>query len=69
MPLQKRSLSLAGHRTSLSLETEFWQVLERAARDRGQSMAGLIGQIDEERGSEPLASASRVWALVYAQKG
>lgn len=63
MPLIKRSLSLSGHRTSLSLEQEFWTVLERAARDDGVSLARLIGEIDDGRGIEPLASSVRVWVL------
>lgn len=69
MPLLKRSLSLAGHRTSLSLEPEFWTVLDKAAAQRDQSLASLIAEIDEARGSEPLASATRVWVLLYTQEG
>lgn len=68
MPLLKRSVSLAGHRTSLSLEAEFWAVIDTAIRADGMSLAGLIAQIDEARGLEPLASSMRVWALKRAQK-
>ncbi|WP_339749067.1 ribbon-helix-helix domain-containing protein [uncultured Maricaulis sp.] len=67
MPLLKRSVSLAGHRTSLSLEAEFWAVIDAAIRADGVSLAGLIAQIDEARGLEPLASSMRVWALKRAQ--
>tara|TARA_R110002124_G_scaffold92810_1_gene235708 strand:- start:4333 stop:4626 length:294 start_codon:yes stop_codon:yes gene_type:complete len=67
MPLIKRSVSLAGHRTSLSLEPEFWAVIDTAIRADGLSLAGLIAQIDEARGLEPLASSMRVWALKRAQ--
>lgn len=67
MPLLKRSVSLAGHRTSLSLEPEFWAVIDTAIRAEGLSLAGLIAQIDEARGLEPLASSMRVWALARAQ--
>tara|TARA_R110002072_G_scaffold30554_9_gene95359 strand:+ start:522 stop:740 length:219 start_codon:yes stop_codon:yes gene_type:complete len=67
MPLLKRSVSLAGHRTSLSLEPEFWTVIDAAIRADGVSLAGLIAQIDEARGLEPLASSMRVWALKRAQ--
>ncbi|WP_417469894.1 ribbon-helix-helix domain-containing protein [Maricaulis sp.] len=67
MPLIKRSVSLAGHRTSLSLEPEFWAVIDAAIRAEGLSLAGLIAQIDEARGLEPLASSMRVWALRRAQ--
>ncbi|WP_417485894.1 ribbon-helix-helix domain-containing protein [Maricaulis sp.] len=60
MPLLKRSLSLAGHRTSISLEPDFWTELDRMARDRGQSLASLIGEIDAARADEPLASSVRI---------
>jgi len=63
MPLLKRSLSLAGHRTSLSLEPEFWDAVEQAAAEEEHSLAGLIGEIDSARGDEPLASSVRVWVL------
>jgi len=63
MPLLKRSLSLAGHRTSLSLEPEFWEAVEQAAAEDDRSLAGLIGEIDAARGEEPLASSVRVWVL------
>ena len=63
MPLIKRSISLSGHRTSLSLESEFWDVLETIAAERDQSLASLIGEIDVSRGVEPLASSARVWVL------
>lgn len=65
-PLRKRSLQLAGHRTSIALEPEFWAVLEAMAAEGGQSLAGLVLRIDAERGDRPLASACRVAALGYA---
>ncbi len=68
MPLVKRSLSLAGHRTSVSLEPEFWAVIERAAAEDGDSLAGLVGRIDIERGDEPLASSLRVFVLKRLQE-
>jgi predicted DNA-binding ribbon-helix-helix protein len=61
--LQKRSMSLDGHRTSVALEPEFWTVLEVEAARQNTSIAGLVARIDEERGARPLASALRVWAL------
>lgn len=64
--LRKRSLQLAGHRTSIALEPEFWTVLETMARARGGSLAALVLRIDAERGERPLASACRVAALTYA---
>jgi predicted DNA-binding ribbon-helix-helix protein len=65
--LRKRSVSLAGHATSLALEPEFWAVLERLAAARCQSLAGLIGVIDAGRGERSLASACRVAALGFAE--
>ncbi|MBL6457318.1 ribbon-helix-helix domain-containing protein [Belnapia sp. T6] len=63
--LRKRSFQLAGHRTSVALEAEFWVVLEAAAARRGQSLAGLVTEIDTARAgtARPLASALRVFAL------
>jgi predicted DNA-binding ribbon-helix-helix protein len=65
--LQKRSMRIAGHRTSLALEQEFWSALERIARARSLTLPVLIASIDERRGkSSPdasLASAVRVFVL------
>jgi predicted DNA-binding ribbon-helix-helix protein len=59
----KRSVSIAGHRTSLSLEPEFWDALQRAAMAESTSLAGLIAGIDAKRGQRNLSSAVRVWLL------
>ncbi len=59
----KRSVSIAGHRTSLSLEPEFWDALQRAALEKSTSLAGLIAGIDAMRGQRNLSSAVRVWLL------
>jgi predicted DNA-binding ribbon-helix-helix protein len=65
--LQKRSMRIAGHRTSLALEHEFWSALERIARSRSQTLPVLIASIDERRGraspDASLASAVRVFVL------
>ena len=61
--LRKRSVSLAGHSTSLALEPEFWAALEAAAARESSSLAALIARIDAGRGERPLASACRVYAL------
>lgn len=65
--LEKRSLSISGHRTSLALEPEFWAVLDAAARQRKLAFAALIREIDEARAAtdpdQPLSSACRVYAL------
>lgn len=64
--LKKRSVSLAGHATSVALEPEFWAVLDRVAAARGLSQAGLLSWIDQTRGRRPLASACRLLALEQA---
>jgi predicted DNA-binding ribbon-helix-helix protein len=66
--LQKRSVSLTGHATSLALEPEFWAVLDKAAAEDGVSTAALIVRIDAGRGERPLASACRVFALSRASR-
>ena len=64
--LQKRSVSLRGHRTSVALEPEFWAALEREAARRSTSLAAILVELDEGRGSRPLASACRVATLAWA---
>ena len=59
----KRSLSIAGHRTSLSLEPEFWEALQKAALKRRTTPAALVAEIDQTRGERNLSSAVRVWLL------
>jgi predicted DNA-binding ribbon-helix-helix protein len=62
--LIKRSFSIAGHRTSVALEPEFWNALERCARRRREALAALVIAVDAERApTRPLASALRVRAL------
>ncbi len=60
----KHSLSLRGHRTSVSLEDEFWQAFREIAAERGQPINALAAEIDEARGVDMgLASAIRVFVL------
>lgn len=59
----KRSVTIAGHRTSLSLEPEFWEALNTLADVRNMSLAGLVAAIDEQRGRSNLSSALRVAVL------
>lgn len=65
--LQKRSMRIAGHRTSLALEREFWAALEQIARARGMSLPALIAAVDDARAKTApdasLASAVRVFVL------
>ncbi|MGD2133177.1 MAG: ribbon-helix-helix domain-containing protein [Maricaulaceae bacterium] len=69
--LIKRSLAIAGHKTSLALEREFWTALDREAAHSSKSVARLVADIDAERiRSTPqrsLASAVRVWLLGRAR--
>jgi predicted DNA-binding ribbon-helix-helix protein len=66
--LIKRSFSLAGHRTSVALEPEFWDVLERLAQSKPQTLSALVAQTDAAREpGRPLASALRVLALGAAR--
>ena len=57
--MKKRSVSIRGHRTSLSLEDVFWDELAQIAKERGQSVAGLITEIDRTR-ETGLSSAVRL---------
>jgi predicted DNA-binding ribbon-helix-helix protein len=60
----KHSVTLKGHRTSVSLEAEFWEVFQKLARDRGQSLNDLAAEVDASRaGDLGLASAIRVFVL------
>ena len=59
----KRSVSIAGHRTSVSLEEPFWEVLREIADQNALSVQALIGRIDAERGEQNLSSAIRVFVL------
>lgn len=64
---EKRSFSIQGHRTSISLESAFWIALKDAAVEDGVTLAGLIKTIDKERGDAGLSSAVRVWLLKRLQ--
>jgi len=57
----KRSLVVAGHRTSVSLEDAFWRALKAIARGRAQSINALVAEIDAGRGRANLSSAIRVF--------
>jgi predicted DNA-binding ribbon-helix-helix protein len=65
--VRKRSVRIAGHRTSVSLEDAFWQELTRIAHARGQSINALIAAIDAGRGGN-LSSAVRVFILNEVRK-
>ena len=62
--IRKHSVTLRGHRTSFSLEDEFWLEAVAIARERDISIAALLSEIDEGRGAESnLSSAIRVHVL------
>jgi predicted DNA-binding ribbon-helix-helix protein len=63
--MEKRSFSIAGHRTSIALEPEFWSGLEAIAAERALSLAGLIREIDERRETTNLSSAVRLAVLAW----
>lgn len=67
--MEKRSFSIAGHRTSIALEPEFWVGLDAMARQRGLSLAGLIREIDETRTVTNLSSAVRLAVLAWYRDG
>lgn len=61
----KRSFTIAGHRTSISLESEFWDALKAAALAEHVSIAKLIARVDQSRGGSGLSSAVRIWVLKH----
>jgi predicted DNA-binding ribbon-helix-helix protein len=65
--MEKRSLSIAGHRTSIALEPEFWAALDAMALEAGQPLAALIRTIDTTRTTPNLSSATRLAVLAWYQ--
>ena len=64
----KRSFSLQGHRTSISLEAPFWDALKDAAAREKISLAVLVARIDAERKGSGLSGAVRIWILDYYRR-
>lgn len=64
-PPVKRSVEIAGHKTSISLEPLFWDLLKQASADSGMPLNALIAQIDADRiqadTAPGLAGAVRIW--------
>lgn len=67
--VRKRSVNIAGHRTSVSLEASFWDALKELAGAEGRSVQALIAAIDAGRGGQNLSSAVRVFVLDRARAG
>ena len=62
--IQKRSVIVSGHATSISIETEFWDILKDIAAHKGVSINYLLSEIDVGR-TNNLSSAARVYVLRY----
>ena len=61
----KRSVTIAGHSTSVSLESEFWDALKEIARRSDRSVADILREIDASRDDVGLSTAARIYALTY----
>lgn len=67
--MKKISVSLSGHQTSVSLEPEFFDVLQKLAIQQNKSVASIIKSIDESRNPDSnLSSETRVWILKQTLK-
>jgi predicted DNA-binding ribbon-helix-helix protein len=65
----KRSVTIAGHRTSISLEAEFWRALSEIAAETKRPLARLIGEVDKREGrGQNLSSALRLYVLAHYRK-
>ncbi|RYH68000.1 MAG: aryl-sulfate sulfotransferase [Alcaligenaceae bacterium] len=64
-PIQKRSVILTGHKTSVSLEDEFWTGLKEIASSRQMTVADLVAAIDRDRKTGNLSSALRLYVLAH----
>ena len=62
-PVVKRSIVIAGHKTSVSLEDAFWQGLKQIANERDMTLSDLVASIDTERHHGNLSSAIRLFVL------
>lgn len=61
--MKKRSLTIAGHRTSVALEQEFWDEIDALAKSQELTLGQLVEKIDQTRETENLASALRLAVL------
>ncbi len=64
----KRSIVIAGHSTSVSLEDAFWRTLKEIAAKNGVSLAALVATVDAKRGDANLSSALRVFTLEQSRQ-
>lgn len=61
--MKKISISLSGHHTSISLESEFIDALHEIATRQSKTVSAIINEIDKSRATQNLSSAIRVWVL------
>jgi predicted DNA-binding ribbon-helix-helix protein len=66
-PIRKRSVLVAGRRTSVSLEDEFWDGLKKVADARNIKLIALVAEIDSNRQHANLSSAIRLFVLDFYQ--
>jgi predicted DNA-binding ribbon-helix-helix protein len=66
-PVVKRSIVIAGHKTSVSLEDAFWEGLKEIAKTKRKTLSDLIGSIDTDREHGNLSSALRLFVLNHYQ--
>jgi predicted DNA-binding ribbon-helix-helix protein len=64
----KRSFTIAGHRTSISLENAFWEALRDIAVSEERSLASIVAEIDKNRANAGLSGAVRIWVLEYFRR-
>jgi predicted DNA-binding ribbon-helix-helix protein len=67
-PVIKRSIVIAGHKTSVSLEDAFWSGLKDIARERVATLSDLVGEIDAARRHGNLSSAIRLYVLDFFRR-
>jgi predicted DNA-binding ribbon-helix-helix protein len=68
-PVVKRSIVIAGHKTSVSLEDAFWKGLKEIADDRNMTLSDMVSAIDSDRHQGNLSSAIRLFVLDFYRHG
>jgi predicted DNA-binding ribbon-helix-helix protein len=64
----KRSIVIAGHKTSVSLEDAFWDALKDISNERGKTLSDLVAEIDATRSQGNLSSAIRLFVLEHVRR-
>jgi len=67
-PVVKRSIVVAGHKTSVSLEEAFWNGMKEISGERNLTLSELVGEIDGQRQQGNLSSAIRLYVLDHFRK-